>query len=56
LRLQPQVDDLDDEVFEEKLAANHAELRELASPAAKLEQGSIKSSPGCCRADPYAGV
>ncbi len=34
-----EVDDLDDEVFDEKLAAAHAELRELAARAAKLEQG-----------------
>jgi type I restriction enzyme M protein len=34
-----EVDDLDDEVFEEKLAADHAELRERAARAAKLEQG-----------------
>ncbi len=32
-----EVDDLDDEVFEEKLAAAHLELRELATKAAKLE-------------------
>lgn len=34
-----EVDDLDDEVFEEKLAAAHAELRELAARAADLEAG-----------------
>ncbi len=34
-----EVDDLDEEVFEEKLAAAHAELRELASRATTLEQG-----------------
>jgi type I restriction enzyme M protein len=34
-----EVEDLDDEVFEEKLAAAHAELRELASRAATLERG-----------------
>jgi type I restriction enzyme M protein len=32
-----EVEDLDDEVFEEKLAAAHLELRELAARAAKLE-------------------
>ncbi len=32
-----EVDDLDDEVFEEKLAAAHAELRELAARAGELE-------------------
>jgi type I restriction enzyme M protein len=34
-----EVDDLDDEVFEEKLAAAHLELRELATRAAGLERG-----------------
>jgi len=34
-----EVEDLDDEVFEEKLAAAHLELRELAARAAKLEAG-----------------
>jgi type I restriction enzyme M protein len=34
-----EIDDLDDEVFEENLAAAHAELRKLAARAAKLEQG-----------------
>jgi len=34
-----EVEDLDDEVFEEKLAAAHVELRELAARAAKLEAG-----------------
>jgi type I restriction enzyme M protein len=34
-----EVEDLDDEVFEEKLAAAHLELRELAARAATLEQG-----------------
>jgi type I restriction enzyme M protein len=34
-----EVEDLDDEVFEEKLAAAHAELRELAARAAALERG-----------------
>ncbi|MGI8730149.1 MAG: hypothetical protein ACR2LK_09210 [Solirubrobacteraceae bacterium] len=34
-----EVEDLDDEVFEEKLAAVHLELRELAARAAKLEAG-----------------
>jgi type I restriction enzyme M protein len=34
-----EVEDLEDEVFEEKLAAAHAELRELAARAAKLEAG-----------------
>jgi type I restriction enzyme M protein len=33
------VEDLDDEVFAEKLAAAHAELRELSSRAAVLEVG-----------------
>ncbi len=33
-----EVEDLDDEVFEEKLAAAHVELRELAARAAKLEE------------------
>jgi hypothetical protein len=33
------VEDLDNEVFEEKLAAAHIELRELAARAAKLQQG-----------------
>jgi len=32
-----EVEDLDDEVFEEKLAAAHLELRELSTKAAKLE-------------------
>lgn len=32
-----EVEDLDDEVFEEKLAAARVELRELAARAAKLE-------------------
>ncbi len=32
-----EVEDLEDEVFEEKLAAAHVELRELASRAAELE-------------------
>lgn len=32
-----EVEDLDDEVFEEKLAAAHLELRELGARAAKLE-------------------
>jgi type I restriction enzyme M protein len=32
-----EVEDLDDEVFEEKLAAAHAELRELAARAGQLE-------------------
>lgn len=32
-----EVEDLDDEVFEEKLAAAHAELHELAVRAAKLQ-------------------
>lgn len=34
-----EVEELDDEVFEEKLAAAHAELRELAERAAALEAG-----------------
>jgi type I restriction enzyme M protein len=34
-----EVEDLDDEVFEEKLAAAHLELRALAARAATLEQG-----------------
>ncbi len=34
-----EVEDLDDEVFEEKLAGAHLELRELAARAATLEQG-----------------
>ena len=34
-----EVEDLDDEVFEEKLAAAHLELRELAARAATLEAG-----------------
>jgi type I restriction enzyme M protein len=34
-----EVEDLDDEVFEEKLAAAHVELRELAARAAELEAG-----------------
>jgi type I restriction enzyme M protein len=34
-----EVEDLDDEVFEEKLAAAHLELRELAARAAELEAG-----------------
>lgn len=34
-----EVEDLDDEVFEERLAAAHVELRELAARAAKLEAG-----------------
>jgi type I restriction enzyme M protein len=34
-----EVEALDDEVFEEKLAAAHLELRELAARAATLEQG-----------------
>lgn len=34
-----EVEDLDDEVFEEKLAAAQLELRELAARAAKLEAG-----------------
>lgn len=34
-----EVEDLDDEIFEEQLAAAHAELRELAAQAAKLEAG-----------------
>lgn len=34
-----QVEHLDDEVFEERLAAAHLELRELAARAATLEQG-----------------
>lgn len=34
-----EVEDLDDEVFEEKLAAAHVELRELAARAAQLEAG-----------------
>ena len=34
-----EVEDLDDEVFEEKLAAAQIELRELAARAAELEQG-----------------
>ena len=34
-----EVEDLDDEVFAEKLAAAHLELRELAARAATLEQG-----------------
>jgi type I restriction enzyme M protein len=34
-----EVEDLDDEEFAEKLAAAHAELRELAARAAKLEAG-----------------
>jgi type I restriction enzyme M protein len=32
-----EIEDLEDEVFEEKLAAAHLELRELASRAAELE-------------------
>jgi len=34
-----EVEDLDDEVFAEQLAVAHAELRELATRAAELEQG-----------------
>jgi type I restriction enzyme M protein len=34
-----EVEDLDDEIFEEQLAAAHVELRELAAKAAKLEAG-----------------
>jgi type I restriction enzyme M protein len=34
-----EVEDLDDEVFEEKLAAAHVELRELAARAAQLDAG-----------------
>lgn len=34
-----EVEDLDDEVFEEKLTAAHLELRELATRAATLERG-----------------
>lgn len=34
-----EVEDLDDEVFEEKLAAAHIELRELAARAAQLDAG-----------------
>ncbi|MBA2381723.1 MAG: SAM-dependent DNA methyltransferase [Chloroflexi bacterium] len=37
-----EVEDLDDEVFEEKLAAAHLELRELSTRAAKLEAGVDK--------------
>ena len=32
-----EVEDLEDEVFEERLAAAHVELRELAARAAELE-------------------
>lgn len=32
-----EVEDLEDEVFEEKLAPAHVELRDLAARAAKLE-------------------
>jgi type I restriction enzyme M protein len=52
------------EVFEEKLAAAHVELRELAARAAKLEAGVDLCSRNCCRndalclrrSDRYAGV
>jgi hypothetical protein len=43
-----EVEDLDDEMFEEKLAAAHVELRELSARAATLEAG------GRSRAGPAA--
>ncbi|MGO9793937.1 MAG: hypothetical protein ACLP8S_31795 [Solirubrobacteraceae bacterium] len=51
-----EVEDLDDEVSEEKLAAAQAELGELAARAAVLERSADHASRNCCRADPYVHV
>jgi type I restriction enzyme M protein len=43
-----EVEDLDDKVFEEKLAAAHAELRALGARARELEGAWTKCSASCC--------
>jgi len=51
-----EIDDLDDEVSKEKLPPTTPSCVSWPRRRRSSSRASIKSSPGCCRADPYAGV